>query len=96
MKGDSVELVSCECYTPDDILTLQLWQPSSTASLRFFVEDRHAPRFRFNSFIQEDYQIKEYDAELMTRISHGAMVADVLWCKFENDPAELCYADVKI
>lgn len=94
--GTGVKLLSCTYYKPEDKFTLRLGLCPSDETLRDFFEKRHAPKFRFNDFIRNEYDIKEYNAEQMTRISHGAMPTDSIWCKFDTDPEDLTFADVSL
>lgn len=60
------------------------------------LEDYTFPETRQNcKEILRDMGLDFYDRFAIVRVTHGAMINRLLWIKFDDDPKELCWEDMR-
>lgn len=70
--------------------------PRDDATLYAAMAERVVPEYRFNPSMLEEYATAVYNPEIMCRAVHGANPQDPCWMKYEDDPEDLTYEDVRI
>ncbi len=60
------------------------------------LRDRVIPPCRFDEEMQEAFGFKEYNVLRMLKNTHGVIVDDKIWFKFDDDRPDLTWEDVGV
>ena len=97
MKYNSAtSVVLADKLSPKVPNNLRVSNPDFKAVLSF-LESRCVPRTRID--IQEilrAYGLREYNPMLMCRKSHGRSPTDYIWVKFDDDPPEITWENIRL
>lgn len=88
-------LLKNECYT-SDIFSHPCPRSTTVYDILGILSHRVIQPCRCDEWLLDKMGLKEYNVWAIFKDTHGIDGADTIWFKFDDDPKDLCYNDVRV